>query len=525
MRKLFYWILIVLGLGVVALPSPSLAQVSTVCADRLAELLAAFQTACEGLATDQACVQQELIDTADLAMVQTTALDEAEMAQAAALLHIPTSRLDQPLAMALFGEATLTNLVVGERPTLAITNTANFNINLREAPGTAYALAGSFLSGASAVVDGKNANGDWLHIRTETSSAWMYAPLLTFEAGQLDSLAVVDDLYPYPMQAVTLTTNVTSTACGAGSVGLLIEHHGDSTAYLQVNGVALAMRDGAALLQVTSDGLQAHILRGSLIINETEVNSGALVHIEADVEPTLVQAVYAFNDVLVLPYGLVADDALACIVGVVDGTVGVYRLPDMTSEALGELVSSAHYPVTGQAADEDETVWWRISVDGARAWVPQVAVLSAGACANVPEVSPTAPVVSGSGGGSTGGSSGGTGSALVPSGTSVWQAVPSTDIMSGTCNTPAIVLCEHLVAITPSGGTLSWRGQEPTPYTMYSTGGDSYSYTGRNRLNNANLTLTLTFTSPTTWVMTWRQVVDADPTCVHTFNYTGSFLR
>lgn len=520
MRKLFYWILMAFGLGVVALPSPSLAQVSTVCADRLAELLAAFQIACEGLATGQACVQQELVDTADLVMVQTTALDEADIAGAAALLHIPTSRLDQPLAMALFGEASLTNLVVGERPTLAITNTADFNINLREAPGTAYALAGSFLSGASAVVDGKNATGDWLHIRTETSSAWMYAPLLTFEAGQLDSLVVVDGFYPHPMQAVTLTTNVASTACGAGSVGLLIEHHGDSTAYLQVNGVALAVRDGAVLLQVTSDGLQAHILRGNFTIHDTEVNVGALVHSEADAEPTVVQAAYTFSDVLALPYGLVADDALACIVGVVDGTVDTYRLPDMASEALGELVANAHYPVTGQADDEDEAAWWRISLDGARAWVPQGAVLSAGACADVPEVSPTAPVVSGSGG-----SSAGTGSALVPSGTSVWQAVPSTDIMSGTCNTPAIVLCEHLVAITPSGGTLSWRGQEPTPYTMYSTGGDSYSYTGRNRLNNANLTLTLTFTSPTTWVMTWRQVVDADPTCVHTFNYTGSFLR
>lgn len=520
MRKLFYWIPIALMIGVLSAPASGHAQTGETCTDQLATLQAALATACEGLAAGQACVQGEIVDVASLDLIETSAINSGDAAAEAALLHIPASRLDQPLVMALFGEASLTNTFTTEQPTVELTNSADFNINLREAPGTDYALAGSLLAGTTAVVDGVNAAGDWLHIRTDESSAWMFASLLEYEEGQLDGLAVLDDFITAPMQSVTLTTNAASSECGAGAVGLLIAHQGDNTAYVQVNGVNVALGAGSALLQADENGLSVHVLTGSIGINDTEAEAGALVQVATDAAPEVVQEAYPFGDVVGLPYALAGEEALACIVGTLDAPVNAYSLPDMESDAVGEVVSSARYAVTGQADDEDEAAWWRISLEGKRAWVPQDAVLSAGACEAVPEVSPTAPVVSSGGGSSSGG--GGTGSALVPAGTTVWQGYPGSDNMSGTCATPPLVICEHLVAITPSGSTLAWRGQEPTPYTMYSVGGDTYSYTGRNRINTANLTLTLTFTSPTSWVMTWQQVEDVDPTCVHTFNYTAS---
>ena len=84
-------------------------------------------------------------------------------------------------------------------------------------------------------------------------------------------------------------------------------------------------------------------------------------------------------------------------------------------------------------------------------------------------------------------------------------------------------MCAHLAAIVPNAdGSISWRGQEPQPYTMQSVGNGTYSYNGRNALGNGNLQMTLTFTSATEWTMTATTVYDNDPGCQHTFYYTAT---
>jgi hypothetical protein len=86
---------------------------------------------------------------------------------------------------------------------------------------------------------------------------------------------------------------------------------------------------------------------------------------------------------------------------------------------------------------------------------------------------------------------------------------------------PPLPVCPHPVAISPNGATLSWRGQEPLPYTLRLTGDNAYTFSGRNNLNNADVNMSLTFTSATTWMMTTTQVFDNDPSCVHTLYYNA----
>jgi hypothetical protein len=115
---------------------------------------------------------------------------------------------------------------------------------------------------------------------------------------------------------------------------------------------------------------------------------------------------------------------------------------------------------------------------------------------------------------------------LLAEGRSIWQAHTGVDNLSGTCTAPPIAQCDHLAAVTTQlDGTVAWLGQEPLPYTLRPSGDNTFSFSGRNQLNNANLSLTVTFTSPTTWVGTMRLVYDSDAGCAHQFNYTAERIR
>jgi hypothetical protein len=60
---------------------------------------------------------------------------------------------------------------------------------------------------------------------------------------------------------------------------------------------------------------------------------------------------------------------------------------------------------------------------------------------------------------------------------------------------------------------------------MFATGQNSFSFSGRNGLNSANVTFSLTLTSEATWTGTMQYVFDNDPGCTHTFYYTADRIR
>ena len=110
-----------------------------------------------------------------------------------------------------------------------------------------------------------------------------------------------------------------------------------------------------------------------------------------------------------------------------------------------------------------------------------------------------------------------------PTRSSVWNTTIGPDNMTGTCSGGSFLPVYGLVQIIPAGETLTWRSQEPAPYTFSRVKLNVYSYSGPTAINDGTVTMTLTFTSATTLQMTHTFVPTSDPACQHTHQYNGVF--
>lgn len=73
--------------------------------------------------------------------------------------------------------------------------------NLRQGPGTEYALAGALNVGEVATISAKNSAGDWWQITLPSgASGWVYAPLVT-TTGPVESVSVAADIPTPPAVA------------------------------------------------------------------------------------------------------------------------------------------------------------------------------------------------------------------------------------------------------------------------------------------------------------------------------------
>jgi len=92
------------------------------------------------------------------------------------------------LTLALIGDATLQPVVSKIQP-LPVTNPNGYAVNLREGPGTGFALIGTLGVSESAEADGASADQQWLRL---TQGAWVSASLVTLD-GDIESLPVLDE--------------------------------------------------------------------------------------------------------------------------------------------------------------------------------------------------------------------------------------------------------------------------------------------------------------------------------------------
>ena len=114
---------------------------------------------------------------------------------------------------------------------------------------------------------------------------------------------------------------------------------------------------------------------------------------------------------------------------------------------------------------------------------------------------------------------------FTPTAVSIWDtAFVGGDITTGTCaNTDTPVY--GLVQITPQGDTLGWKNFEPAPYTFGRISANVWQYSGPTSTGDGSVTMTVTFTSPTTLSMTRVFIATADPNCTHTRQYAGKYVR
>lgn len=432
--------------------------------------------------------------------------------------------------MVLFGEAMMTNLVEameGPLPTLIATNTAGYPVNLRDGAGTNFNVVGTMDEDGTLTVDGRNAGGDWFRTQTEEGIAWVYTSLVSLD-GDGNTLAVLDSPYTAPMQNFTLSAPIDETACDVATSGLLLQYTGESTAQIGVNGVDVKFSDATLLLQATaSETLNIQVIAGEVIITsqktEREAVTGELVTIGIDenllaTAPPSIDGDYDFANIAGAPTPLLNQDLAMCVAGIgyADDAVDIYGGPSDEYGVVQTMENTGHYNVLGYA-ENDEELWWKVETGRSQSWVPQSSVRTAGICSTI-EVADVPALAT-----TTTQSTGGGNVSFLPPVQSIWQADSGPDVLTGDCsNSAPLAVCSHLAAVIPQpDGSIQWRGQEPIPFPMQNTGLNTYFFQGRNFQNNGNLTLNLTFISPTRWNLTYSTIYDNAPECTHTFYYTG----
>lgn len=510
---------------------PSMSQAQT-CLTNLDEIA----TACADIESGQVCQVTE-------EGTQITPLNnenEFSTVNDAAFFNIPLADDQATLQYMLFGAMSVQNAVADfpdPLPQLEATNAVGYTVNLRGGPALYHPIVGSFEWNGTYIADGRSADNGWIRIQQD-EEAWVSAELITL-AGDITDLVVLDTPYLQPMQAVTLSP-LDEEGCSPQQSGLLIRHRGTTDAQIQVNQVDLTLNNGLFLVQMASETEMTltaidstlEALIGSETLTAAEGQSIAVTSAEeawvGEVLPT-----YEFARVADVPLSLVSDaetDALVCIAGVSDDKES-YAIPTSDAQTVLTLSPQDHYTVTGWSADADGERWWQVLQGNQVGWVPQDDVETVGLCDSILEIDPALATNPAPANPPASSNPADTSAGTAPSGfmatlladRSIWQANSGEEVSTGTCNFPPLTLCEHLVAIIPNAdGTISWRGQEPAPYTLYPGGDNFYSYEGRNQRGNADLRMALTFHNENSWTMTMVQVFDNDPECIRTFYYTAS---
>ncbi|MEP7293355.1 MAG: SH3 domain-containing protein, partial [Chloroflexota bacterium] len=489
------------------------------------DALTSARDACASLEAGQVCLGAGEVEGGGLITVGTTAalasVDSLVSTSGSITLLAMQADLPEsagPLRLVLFGDASITDAYEGVQPpfpTITVKNGPVNILNLRATPTETGEIVGTMGWSEQLVADGRSSDGAWYRVQKHDLTGWVFAALVTVTEGEdASTLVVLDSPITQPMQSLTLETG--AETCGGG---LLVQAASDSLAHLEINGALLTLARAALLVHAPADSpLTIQVLSGSADVQANGENllaeTGSQVNIAADAAPERVER-YPFSTLSSAPLDLLPPEALTCTAGVLEGAATLYDTPG--GDAVGELPADSNATITGYFTADDGTVWWLVNN---QAWVAGNDVETAGVCEAVSEVSSSAaqqnisqPVTSNTSFASN----------QVPPGRSIWVANTGSDNLSGVCTAPPIAQCDHLAAVTTQpNGTITWLGQEPQPYTLSPSGDNSYRYSGRNQLNNASLSLTITFTSTTNWVGTMNIVYDADSGCTHTFNYTAA---
>lgn len=443
----------------------------------------------------------------------------------------------------LFGDTQLARPehVVSDRPILPVYNQGAVEINLRNGAGIAYDVVGQLAAGEEVLADGRNEQGDWLRVRFSDGVGWVFAPLVDWD-GDLMALEVLlpSDVSPVfsaeePFQSFTLTSGTSS--CVAAPSGLLLQAANTEQTRIQINQVTLEFSDATLLVtSVAGDALEVKVLAGSGLVTARGISQDAKVGTSVRVRlgdedgltpvaPPVVLQTYPFLNVAYAPLELLAEQ-ISCTVGLPAQTdnVQLHVGPGENRGVLGSLSPDASYSVLGWADDSEGTTWWELDTGDQTSWAAQSEVRAIGACSQVAQVeapplvfAPPAPAAPSEG------DSVAAESDLAPAANSVWQMVPGSDNMSGECSgAPAINFCDHLAAIAPASGGISWRGMEPSPYLLTQIQPNVYSYAGPNVNGTGTVNMTLNFTSETTLKMTMSLVLSSEPDCQHVYYYTGT---
>lgn len=460
--------------------------------------------------TDEACTPalSEAVEAAQAACSELVEGERCSVEEDSAVTLLE----DGGLRFILFGEASLEAIEAEAEPaTLNVSNGVGYAVNLRAEPSTIADVLGSFNWNQTGIADGRSADNVWVRLQRDSGPAWVSAELVRLD-GAIDLLPIADGKGGAAFNLQTEPEDCTDAA------GLLLESTGEDAVQVSINKATLELDQAAALITPDEDGLTIRVLSGEVAYLADEPVTATAGQTLLAPQAELPSAV----DGLILAQAesapLTLTSQAICLVAPNADSINLLTEPDSDAETVLALEAGNHYQAAGYAEDATGERWLQLRSAGESGWVAESDILAVGNCAELALIDPNAMV--------TGGGSNSAAIANVLSGRSIWQANSGNESSTGTCNFPPVAMCEHPVAITPNAdGTISWRGQEPEPYTMYPGDTGFFSYAGRNKLNNAELSLALTIQGEGAWRMTMTQVFDNDPQCIRTFYYTATRVR
>lgn len=551
------------GSSWVRVPS-AIAQGDDVCQQAVAQTLETVRESCGDLARGEVCYGNaasvggsggenvvfaapgDRTPFAALDWVSTSAAVQDGSAWGVAMVQLSGGLPGEDVGVTayLYGDARIERpaQAADDRPTLAVRNAGSADVNLRSGAGSVgYDVIGTLAPGAEALADGRNEQADWVRIRTGDLTAWVFTPLIEWEGdlqtlevllpGDLTSAAVAGE----PFDAFTLTTGPASEVCPAASSGLLVQYVGENSARLTINGVGVEFSGAAfTVTAAPNETLDVRVLTGAVTVTaggvSEDVAAGKAVQVRLGGEDGMTASAppnapgnYAFLDMVDVPVSLLSGD-MVCTVGLPEISADI-RLRVGPGDQRGELAqmsAATSYTAVGWANDPDGEPWWQLDTGSQKSWVRQSLVRTLGDCALVAQVE-APPVVLGAQSSPASGGQAASGPDLAPVANSVWQMRPGSDQLSGQCSgAPAINFCDHLAAIAPAAGGISWKGMEASPYVLSRVQPNVYSYSGPNAMGTGQVNMTLTFSAENQLNMTMVLTLNSEPSCQHTYFYTGT---
>lgn len=543
------------------------------CTSLIQNSLAAVKPACATTGTNSVCygndaVQAKLIDppnvtapvfgtkgnTVDLTTVQSLTTSLADTTKGLWGIAVVNIHADLPddskgVTGVLFGDATIASDVhsdAAKLTTLPVKTIDADPVLLRSAANANDPAYEKLTAGQDAAADGRTTDSRWIRVRIAKGGLGWAAASQVKVTGDISTLTVLDahDTAPYylytePMQAFTLTTGKPSATCTDASAGLLLQSSDKQVVHFLVDHVDIGFAQATVLLHaVAKDSLEADVIAGTITVkflgSEVMLNSGDAVQVRLSGKDGLTpsaapkaKTTYAFAKVQNLPTD-VLPDPLPCTLGLMAKDKSVAARSGPGTQAYGSLFylnPAQVYTVSGWAAATDGAPWWKLTTSKQEGWVDKATVHVIGACEQVAKVEPAAPVAIATGSGPASVSTPGTtvgAATFAPTAKTIWNAIPSSDTQQGQCGIGALNYCSLLVAITPQGSGMLWKGQEIKPFFLGHIKDNLFSGGGRNGAGDGTLVITVNFTSPSTFTASQILVLDADPTCKHIHAFTGT---
>ena len=219
----------------------------------------------EGVADFQFEQPGDIVRVSDIEALQLSSFGSSDGEWGVALMklqaNLPDAVPGQNVTFLLFGDV---SLIDASDPIVALPVTATNGVNVRSRPTTAASVIESLRVGQEVIATGRLDDSSWIRVRLDdTSAGWVSADFLD---GELRNLLSAEPGAPVfgPMQAFYFATGLADAPCEeAPDSGILVQTpEGAGSIQLRANDVDIRLGSTLFLQAVPGDALYVYVLEG-----------------------------------------------------------------------------------------------------------------------------------------------------------------------------------------------------------------------------------------------------------------------